>query len=319
MGFKHLVILGAGSTIAAIPNGDKNGIYAYTLNNFLEDPYYADFLASLDSKYQYLNIEEMCTKMYSEDRQLYEAFEVLIRKKYASLELPNEFNLLERLIMSLTADDAIVSFNWDDLIIQAYNRANQYIPEALLPKIAFPHGNAQACYNKHRYGSCRNRNNAGMIPSPLNMPIDELNYQKDLFIKSQWRILDFYMRYSQMITFFGYRGPVSDIQDLKRMEDSLRPNQICGKIEIIDRTREDAMQVAENLNSFIKLTENKADYCGSFYESRIAQYPRETLRSLDNWNYKPTSMPILNRQDFIRMIAPVLDKEQDTLDNNIEV
>lgn len=42
--------------------------------------------------------------------------------------MPNGFNLLERLIMSLTSDDTIISFNWDDLIIQAYNRAKQYIP-----------------------------------------------------------------------------------------------------------------------------------------------------------------------------------------------
>lgn len=311
MGFKHLVILGAGSTIAAIPDGDRNGMRAYTLNNFLEDPFYADFLASLDSKYQNLNIEEMCTKMYSEDRQLYEAFERLIRNKYASLELPNGFNLLERLIMSLTSDDAIISFNWDDLIIQAYNRAKQYIPSILLPIIVFPHGNAQACYNEHRYGSSRNPNNYGLRPSPLNMPVDELDYQNNLFIKSQWQILDFYMRYSQMITFFGYRGPVSDIQDLKRMENCLHSNQICGKIEIIDKTKEDAMQVAQNLENIINLTGNEADCCGSFFESRIAQYPRETLRSLENWNYEPTMMPILNRSDFIRTIASILDKEQD--------
>lgn len=36
MGYKHLVILGAGSTIATIPNGDKNGNHAYTLNGFLK-------------------------------------------------------------------------------------------------------------------------------------------------------------------------------------------------------------------------------------------------------------------------------------------
>ena len=311
MGFKHLVILGAGSTIAAIPDGDRNGMRAYTLNNFLEDPFYADFLASLDSKYQNLNIEEMCTKMYSEDRQLYEAFERLIRNKYASLELPNGFNLLERLIMSLTSDDAIISFNWDDLIIQAYNRAKQYIPSILLPIIVFPHGNAQACYNEHRYGSGRNPNNYGLRPSPLNMPVDELDYQNNLFIKSQWQILDFYMRYSQMITFFGYRGPVSGIQDFKRMENCLHSNQICGKIEIIDKTKEDAMQVAQNLENIINLTGDEADCCGSFFESRIAQYPRETLRSLENWNYEPTMMPILNRSDFIRTIASILDKEQD--------
>ena len=63
----------------------------------------------------------MCEKMYREDKDKYDEFETLIRNKYASLELPAGFTILERLIMSLTADDAIVSFNWDDLVIQAYN------------------------------------------------------------------------------------------------------------------------------------------------------------------------------------------------------
>ena len=75
MGFKHLVILGAGSTIATIPDGDKNGIKAYTLNNFLDDPFYADFLSSLDSKYSNLDIESMCEKMYREDKDKYDEFE----------------------------------------------------------------------------------------------------------------------------------------------------------------------------------------------------------------------------------------------------
>lgn len=52
--------------------------------------------------------------MYLEDKNLYDEFEALIRKKYALLELPEEFTVLENLIMSLNSNDAILSFNWDD-------------------------------------------------------------------------------------------------------------------------------------------------------------------------------------------------------------
>lgn len=316
MGFKHLVILGAGSTIATIPDGDKNGIKAYTLSNFLEDPFYAHFLSSLDSKYSNLDIEGMCEKMYREDKDKYDEFEALIRNKYASLELPDGFTILERLIMSLTADDAIVSFNWDDLVIQAYNRATQFIPSVLLPKIVFPHGNAQACYNEHRYGSRRNPQNIGLNDSPLNMPIDELDYKNNLFIESQWKILNFYMRYAQMITLFGYRGPVSDQQEVLQLKELLKLNQICARIEIIDKTKEEAEIVAKNLNCLVELTQCEAECCGNFYESRIAQFPRRTLRSLDNWNYESKPMPILDRYSFIKLISPIVEEEQDLIDKN---
>jgi hypothetical protein len=319
MGFKHLVILGAGSTIATIPppHGDKNGMCAYTLNNFLSDSFYADFLSTLDSKYKNLDVEELCKKMYSEDDVLYNKFEALIRQKYALLELPDSFSILERLIMSLNADDAILSFNWDDLIIQAYNRVQEYIPSVLLPKIGFPHGNAQACYNQERYGSKRNPNNHNLIDSPLNMPVNELNYKKDLFIKSQWQILDFYIRNCQMITFFGYRGPVSDRDDLNHMVDVLSKNQICTKIEIIDKSKEDAIEVAKNIKCLIGITETEADCCGDFYESRIAQYPRRTLKSLDNYNYCPKLVPKMNRRDFLHKIGTLIDEEQTALEHNV--
>lgn len=318
MGYKHLVILGAGSTIATIPNGDKNGNHAYTLNGFLKDPFFANFLDSLESKYtSKTDVEKMCAQLYVEDRRRYDEFETLIREKYESLQLPDEFTILERLVMSLTADDAIISFNWDDLIVQAYNKAKEFIPMTLLPNLYFPHGNAQACYNEHRYGSSRNPDNIGMKPSPLNMPIDDLEYKNDLFIKSQWNIMDWYVRYSQMITIFGYRGPSSDKQDLKHMESLLRQNQICGKIEIIDKTKESAHEVANNLKRLVRLTECEADCCGSFYESSIAQHPRQTLiKRFENYNYRPTMVPELSRFEFIKKIGPIVEREQVALDRN---
>ena len=78
------------------------------------------------------------------------------------------------------------------------------------------------------------------------------------------------------------------------MKHILKKNQICGKIEIIDKTKEEAFEVAKNLQSLVRITESKADCCGDFYESRIAQYPRRTLKSLDNYNYHPTIVPKMN-------------------------
>lgn len=317
MGFKHLVILGAGSTIATIPNGDKNGMFAYTLNNFLSDPYFKDFLSTLDSKYNGLEVETLCNKMYTEDKELYNKFEALIRQKYALLELPDKFTLLERLIMSLNSDDAILSFNWDDLIIQAYNRVNKFIPNVLLPQIGFPHGNAQACYNEIRYGSKRNPDNQNLMDSPLNMPIDELDYKNNSFIKLQWQLFDFYIRNCQMITFFGYKGPISDKEDLNHMVEILKKNQICGKIEIIDKSRDSAQEVAENLKQLVYITKQEADCCGTFYESRIAQFPRRTLKSLTNWNYEPTQVDkIIKIEDFLNIIGPLVDEEQSAIEHN---
>ena len=218
MGFKHLVILGAGSTIATIPNGDKNGEESYTLANLLKDKTFTSFLEKVQGNFSTNDVEDLCKQLYKEDRPLYYEFESLVRKKYARLELPEEFTILDRLVLSLTPNDAIVSFNWDDLVIQAYQRMSEYVPEEMLPILAFPHGNAQAVYDKKHYTSKRIVTSTSWFDSPLNMPVDEIDYKSDVFINSQWHILDFFMRNAQMITFFGYRGPDSDEQDLKHLD-----------------------------------------------------------------------------------------------------
>ena len=107
MGFKHLVILGAGSTIATIPNGDKNGEFSYTLYNLLKDKCFTSFVKKVQAKdFQTDDVEALCNQLYKEDKLLYDEFESLVRKKYASLELPDGFTILDRLVLSLTPNDA---------------------------------------------------------------------------------------------------------------------------------------------------------------------------------------------------------------------
>ncbi len=319
MGFKHLVILGAGSTIATIPSGDKNGQKSYTLANLLEDKTFTSFVENVQAKNLSTNdVEELCKQLYKEDRPLYDEFESLVRKKYASLELPNEFTILDRLVLSLTPDDAIVSFNWDDLVIQAYQRMSDYVPEEMLPILAFPHGNAQAVYNNKHYTSKRIITSSSWYDSPLNMPVDETDYHSNAFIKSQWHILDFFIHNAQMITFFGYRGPSSDEQDLQHLDELFAKNEICDKIEIIDKGMESVMEVAKRLERF-KMQSNWLYPCADFWHSTIAKHPRRTLSVLDNWNYSAKTSAIEETlAEFLLHLRPLIDEEQKNLDSMVE-
>lgn len=236
-------------------------------------------------------------------------------KSYARLELPEEFTILDRLVLSLTSNDAIVSFNWDDLVIQAYQRMSDYVPEEMLPILAFPHGNAQTVYNNKHYTSKRIVTSPGWFDSPLNMPVDEIDYKSDVFINSQWHILDFFMRNAQMITFFGYRGPDSDEQDLKHLDELFAKNEICDKIEIIDKDQESAVEVAKRLERF-KMQPNWLYPCADFWHSTIAKYPRRTLSVLDNWNYSVrTSAKEESLAEFLKHIGPLIEEEQKKFDS----
>lgn len=315
MEFKHLVILGAGSTIATIPNGDKNGEFGYTLANLLNDKCFTSFVKKAQAKgFLTSDVEDLCNQLCKEDKPLYDEFETLVRKKYASLELPEEFTILDRLVLSLTPNDAIVSFNWDDLLIQAYQRMSEFVPEKMLPILAFPHGNAQAVYNNKHYTSKRIVTGANWIDSPLNMPVDEVDYKSDIFIGSQWNILDFFMRNAQMITFFGYSGPSSDELDLQHLDELFAKNKICDKIEIIDKDLDTAMEVAKRLVRF-KMQSNWLYPCADFWHSTIAKHPRRTLSVLDNWNYSvKTAAKAKTLAEFMGQVGPLIEEEQNLLD-----
>ena len=315
MEFKHLVILGAGSTIATIPNGDKNGEFGYTLANLLNDKCFTSFVKKAQAKgFLTSDVEDLCNQLCKEDKPLYDEFETLVRKKYASLELPEEFTILDRLVLSLTPNDAIVSFNWDDLLIQAYQRMSEFVPEKMLPVLAFPHGNAQAVYNNKHYTSKRIVTGANWIDSPLNMPVDEVDYKSDIFIGSQWNILDFFMRNAQMITFFGYSGPSSDELDLQHLDELFAKNKICDKIEIIDKDLDTAMEVAKRLVRF-KMQSNWLYPCADFWHSTIAKHPRRTLSVLDNWNYSvKTAAKAKTLAEFMGQVGPLIEEEQNLLD-----
>lgn len=280
---KHIVILGSGSTVATLKELNTE-VNSYTLENFCEDPFFTQFLESLDIDYKKMNIEEICDYLNKSDKEKYEELCKLIRQKYEQIKLPKDTCILEKLLLSLTNKDVVISFNWDSLIIQAYNRVQDFIPQQELPDLLFPHGNVEAGYTDTKYGCLSNPQNAGFTPSPLNMPVDELDYLSNRFIQDQWNKFKRHIYEAQMITFFGYSGPPSDAKDMETFFNIFVQNRDCARFEVIDKDTDTAKQVSQKWSQYILYTEHEPECRGSFYESRMAIEPRQSIRSLDCWN-----------------------------------
>lgn len=60
----HVVILGAGATIATIPNGDKNGIKAPAMANFFETTNMGHLLEKFEIKTTSNNLEDIYSELY---------------------------------------------------------------------------------------------------------------------------------------------------------------------------------------------------------------------------------------------------------------
>jgi hypothetical protein len=86
------------------------------------------------------NFEVIYDSLYQADlKSVLEELDTAIRNYFKELELSEEPSLYDYLVLSLTAKDLIVTFNWDPLLPQAFKRWRHL--GVVLPKLAFLHGN----------------------------------------------------------------------------------------------------------------------------------------------------------------------------------
>lgn len=307
----HVVILGAGSSLATIPDGGVNGVKPFTLKSFRKDPFFEKFFATLTTECYDMNFENLCDYLYKTDKDKLEELNSLIRQKYSQLVLPQEMSLLEKLILGLNSCDYIVSFNWDSLLLQAYNRVLDYVPEGDLPQLLFPHGNVDAGYKDKRFGCLSNPSNKEYEASPLNMPIDSLDYKDNRFIEDQWNKFDRILVQARMLTFFGYSGPPSDKKDIDHLFHLFDRNPICAKVEIIDKDLETARSIQDKWIKHIWKTEVSADLCDNFYHSRMAMRPKRSIKSLNCWNkIYPDKYSITPDDTYISILSKLKEIQQ---------
>jgi len=278
----HVVILGAGASLAAFPEGDTKGKKLPLMNNLIDVIGLDGLFNELKIDYSNRNFEDIYSELAANEKNdsLLQDVQTRVRDYFYKMELPKEATLYDKLIISLRRKDVIATFNWDPLLAKAYIR-NLNLKE--LPQILFLHGNTYVglCRKDKVKGYAESiclKCGADLEPSPLLFPIRDKNYTKDLFIGDEWKRLSYWLKYAYFVTIFGYSAPKTDAAARKILADSFNGNDSkeLAEIEIIDIQKSDILE--SNWKEFV----DKKHYAffESFEHSYILQHPRRTCEAL---------------------------------------
>lgn len=250
----HVVLLGAGASMAALPNGDKNGRKISAMSGFIQKLGMEGVLSSINLKTKSDNLEDIYMEMYDRDdcTQARLNLEERIYNYFVDFVIPDGPTVYDFLMLSLTRKDLIASFNWDPLLVQAYLRCVKITDN--LPQLAFLHGNVAV-------GFCDSCNVMGttfmecphcgkhLMPVKLLYPIRNKDYASIKAVEKSWKSLQNALEVAYMVTIFGYSAPKSDaaaIAMLKQAWGNVTDRKF-EEIEIIDiRNEDDVVKSWEN-------------------------------------------------------------------------
>lgn len=281
----HLVILGAGASYAAFPNGDKNGRKLPLMKNLVEVIGLEEDLKSYGVMFEGRNFEELYASIHNEDcyKDLAKILEQKIYDYFDSMELPDDPTIYDLLVLGLREKDVIATFNWDPFLMQALRR-NGFRLTKKLPKAIFLHGNVAVGYSEKDgakiLGPKNGRGSTGHIlePTKILYPVSEKNYSNDEFISDMWREIERVLKRAYMVTIFGYGAPESDIEAIKLFKNAwgnVEERQF-EEIEIIDiRDKEELSKVWD-----IFIHTHHYEVVDSFSKSQIFNHPRRSLEAL---------------------------------------
>ncbi len=156
-GRPHVVILGAGASRAACPEGDKNGEKLPLMKDLAEVVGVKDMLRGwgIDCG---RNFEYIFSELYEKgEAGKIKELQRRVESYFVGLELPDEPALYDLLVLSLGKNDIIVTFNWDPLLAMAMERNVQ--SGLAMPQEVYPHGNVRIgyCERDKKYDSAGRR------------------------------------------------------------------------------------------------------------------------------------------------------------------
>ena len=277
----HVVILGAGASYAATPEGEMNGLKlplmkqlpeALELRDLLEPKEFAEAVEDFEKFFDSLVMEkrtELCTRI--EDRVI---------SYFDSVHISDKVTMYDRIVLALRRKDVIATFNWDPLLPYAYRR-NGHLK--MLPAILFLHGNTRLGYcqkdkrlgwNDDRCDVCSN----ALDPVKLLYPVTKKDYSSDPMIAEQWNHLDWFLTNAYFVTIVGYSAPKTDTDARTRIADKLLSNALKGllQIEIVDPNADRLIET--NFKELIKGTHYGS--CFPPENSWLFRHPRMTCEAL---------------------------------------
>src|ERR1022692_584509 len=280
----HVVILGAGASRAAFPDGDQAGRKLPLMNDLVEIAALAPLLEGAGVSFEGRDFEEVYSEIASAARhaELAATIEKRVRLYFSGMLLPPGPTLYDHLVLSLRPKDVIATFNWDPFLFDACSRNHG---RATPPCVLFLHGNVRVGYcPDHRragyVGSICPDCGKGLMPTKLLFPVRRKNYTKDPFISSQWRVLRRVLKDAYVLTVFGYSAPKSDIEAVALMKAAWGPasGRSFEQVEIVDKKAEN--ELTKTLAEFIHTHHYQTS--SDFYESWIGAHPRRTCDAM--WN-----------------------------------
>jgi len=313
----HIVILGAGASVAAFPTGDANGKKLPTMDNLVEILDLEPILKRGGIEYKSCNFEDIYSRLYESNPKspLLKEIEEIAYNYFSSLQLPDVPTLYDHILMSLRPKDIVATFNWDPFLFDAWNRNKDSVP---VPDIVHLHGNVRVahclehpCYGEH--GMICPECNRELIPTRLLYPVTMKNYSNDTFIKTEWDVLEHRLRQALTLTIFGYSAPHADkeaVDLLNRAWD--KQNRLVERIEVIDIKKKEVLW--SQWDPFIIRT--YLDCHANFYQSRIATYPRRTCEALvaqtlyGLWVEGNCLAPDANFDELLTWVKPLVEAEE---------
>ncbi len=278
----HVVILGAGASLAAFPNGDRNGRHLPLIKNFVDVVGLGGLLAANNINPPYNDFEAIYSDIAVDPNRavLRKELEQRVQDYFAALELPDTPTLYDHLILSLRKKDLIATFNWDPFLWKAAARNAKFSEP---PSLLFLHGNVAVAYCPTckvvlGRGQCCPNCQRPLVPSPLLYPVKKKDYQADPAIAGHWRTLTSALKYAWTITFFGYGAPATDVEavDLLKTGWGNAEKRMLEETEIIDiRSEDELTQVWEPFIHSHHYSIHK-----SLYDSSIARHPRRSCEAI---------------------------------------
>ena len=318
----HVVILGAGASVAAILNGDRNGKKISAMAGFIDKLDMGDTIKNCNLSTTSDNLEDIYMELYDrpECDDARKDLEKRIEEYFLSFKIPDKPTAYDFLLLGLTKKDLVATFNWDPILLQAYERCSEITKN--LPELAFLHGNVGVgLCEKDKVaipisrGSCPRC--GGTIKSiPLLYPVRNKDYNSNPFIADSWKLLTRELKRAYRVTIFGYSAPKSDVaaMDMLRTAWGNWEKRNLEEIEIIAIADEET--VTSSWEDFIHT--HHYSVVKSVFESAIGQFPRRSCELLfDNtlgtqWiDAKGLSFsPDMDFADIRRLLAGLMAEEE---------
>lgn len=279
----HVVILGAGASIAACKI-DKNGKTVPALSNIHKVLNLTDMLDGYEFSVKELENFELLFSNINGKREwakLQNYLESAVKNYFKELELPDEPTIYDYLVLSLTEKDAIVTFNWDPFLMQAYRRN---LTVGNLPQLIFPHGNVGVglCYDckVKGYADCLCPNCFKELSDmKLLFPVYRKNYYDGEIIQNEWVEAKRALSRAAGVTVFGYSAPETDFEAYNLLKDSYKMSNIAtiAPFSIINLRKAEEEQRNKWSDLYDK---HMITFHETFQESLLWSAPRVSLESL---------------------------------------